>query len=160
MDGVSFHMDVNGMSAVLTRLNRAAALEKHELTEGLARRGQEQTRHRLEVEKTTPEGKAWKKTIDGRAPLFVQGQHLARNIDYIATETEARWGSGWIGARVHQLGAIIFPVAGKALVFKLGGKEVFAGKVTIPARRYVGLSRANEEEMIRTAERFLTKVLQ
>jgi phage gpG-like protein len=160
MEGVSFHLTVNGLRGVLTRLNKASALDKHELSEGLGRLGQQQTRRRLEVEKTTPEGKAWKPTIDGRGALFVTGTHLSRSIDYVPGESEARWGSGWIGARVHQFGAVITPKNGEALTFKVGGKQVFARKVTIPARAYVGLSKANEQEMIRVAERFLTKVLQ
>lgn len=160
MDGVSFHIDTQGLSAVIARLNKAGALDKHELMEGLGRLGQQQTKKRIEIEKTTPQGAAWKPTIEGRGALFVTGKHLARSIDYLASETEARWGSGWIGARVHQFGAVIRPVNAKALTFMLGGKRVFAKRVTIPARAYVGLSKANEQEMIRTAERFVTKVLQ
>ena len=36
-------------------------------------------------------------------------------------------------ARIHQLGGIIRPKGGGRLVFSLGGKLVFAKKVTIPA---------------------------
>ena len=75
-------------------------LNKHELMDGLGRLGQMQTRRRLEVEKTSPAGDAWKKTTDGRAALFVGGTHLARSIDYISGETEARWGSG-VDRRAH-----------------------------------------------------------
>jgi phage gpG-like protein len=160
MDGVSFHLETKGLSAVLARLNKAGALDKFELMEGLGRLGQMQTRKRIEVEKTTPHGAAWKPTSEGRGALFVTGTHLARSIDYVASETETRWGSGWIGARVHQFGAVITPKNGEALTFDLSGKQVFARRVTIPARAYVGLSKANEQEMIRTAERFVTKVLQ
>ncbi|MBY6244131.1 phage virion morphogenesis protein [Methylosinus sp. Sm6] len=160
MDGVSFRLDVSGLQAALTRLNRLGALEKHELMEGLGRLGQQQTRRRIEVEKTTPAGEAWKPTIEGRGALFVTSTHLWRSIDYAAGETETRWGSGWIAARVHQFGAVIKPVAGQALTFMVGGKQVFAKRVTIPARTYIGLSKANEEQMIRTAERFISMVTQ
>lgn len=160
MEGVSFHIDVQGLQAVLTRLGKASALDKRELMDGLGRLGEEQTRKRIEIEKTSPEGKAWKPTIDGRGALFVTGTHLARSIDYAASENEARWGSGWIGARVHQFGAVITPVNAKALRFDLGGKTVFAKKVTIPARPYVGLSATNAREMEETAARFLDLALQ
>jgi phage gpG-like protein len=160
MTGVSFQLETNGLAAALTRLNHLAALDKHELMEGLGRRGQEQTRHRIEVEKTTPGGAAWKPTSDGRGALFVTGAHLARSIDYTSGETEARWGSGFNGARILHFGGVIAPVNARVLAFSVGGKKVFAKKVTIPSRKFVGLSAANEQEMVDTAETFIGKALQ
>ncbi len=161
MDGVSFHIDTNGLDALITRLNTLSALETTELMDGLGKRGMEQTRHRLEVEKRTPEGAGWKPNIEGTSTLFSgNGKHLAESINYTFGPNEARWGSGWIGARVHQFGAVIKPVNAQFLAFTLGGKQVFAKAVTIPARKYVGLSAANEIEMIETAERFLRIVWQ
>ncbi|HEY8136260.1 MAG TPA: phage virion morphogenesis protein [Methylocystis sp.] len=158
--GVSFKIDVNGLQAAIAKLN-GDALHTYELMEGLGRLGQEQTRKRIESEKTTPAGRAWKPNKEGTSTLFSGGGvHLARSIDYSAGATEARWGSGWIGARVHQFGAVIVPVNAKTLVFTMKGKTVFAKKVTIPARTYVGLSVANEKEMIETAERFIGIIFQ
>jgi phage gpG-like protein len=157
-DGVSFEVKVTGLEGVITRFNAMGALDKHELMDGLGRLGQRQTRRRLEVEKTTPGGAAWKPTRDGRGALFVTGTHLARSIDYQASETEARWGTGVVMARVHQFGATITPKNAKALVFMAGGKKVFTKRVTIPAREYVGLSEANKAQMIRVAERFIGEV--
>lgn len=45
-------------------------------------------------------------------------------------------GSDRIYAAMHQFGGTIRPKNGKALVFTIGGKKVFAGKVTIPARPF------------------------
>jgi phage gpG-like protein len=160
MQGVSFQISTSGLEAAIARLNRLSSLNKHELMDGLGRLGQEQTRHRLEVEHQSPEGVAWKKTTDGRAALFVDGTHLARSIDYASGESEARWGSGVVYARIHQFGGVITPVNGKALVFNLGGKKVFAKKVTMPARPYVGLSEANKTEMEKTAESFIDRAPQ
>lgn len=160
MQGVSFQVTTSGMEAAIARLNRLSSLDKHELMDGLGRLGQEQTRHRLEVEKKSPEGDPWKKTVDNRAALFVDGTHLAHSIDYVSGETEARWGSGVVYARIHQLGGVITPVNGNAPVFNLGGKKVLAKKVTIPARPYVGLSEANKTEMVFTAWEFIDRVLQ
>ncbi len=159
MDGVSFTLETKGLESVLSKLQNASALNKHELMDGLGRLGQQQTKKRIEIEKTTPAGAAWPKTRDGRGALFVTGTHLARSIDYSSGESEARWGSGWIGARVHQFGATIVPKNAKALVFMAGGQKLFRKKATIPARPYVGLSEANKTEMISTAETFLGKVL-
>ncbi len=158
MDGVSFQIETKGLEGALARLNRLGALNKTELMDGLGRLGQEQTRQRIEVEKTSPAGEKWTQTIEGRKALFVTGAHLARSIDYVSTESDARWGSGWIGARVHQYGATIRPKKARALCFMLGGKKVFAQRVTIPARPYVGLSEANRAEMVKTAERFVDLV--
>lgn len=156
VDGVSFHIDVSGLDATLARLRGMETLQTAEMMDALARRGVEQTRERLETEKTTPEGAAWKPNLEGTSTLFSGGgAHLARTIDQASSATEARWGSGWIGARVHQFGAVIKPVNAKFLAFTLRGKQVFAKAVTIPARKYVGLSRENEREMIETAERFI-----
>ncbi len=160
MEGVSFRIDTSGLDGLLAKLSSASVLNKHELMDGLGRLGQEQTRKRIEVEKTTPAGASWKPTRDGRGALFVTGAHLARSIDYTSGESEARWGSGWIGARVHQYGATIKPVNAKVLCFMASGGKVFTKSVTIPAREYVGMSEANKAEMVKTAEGFLGKVLQ
>lgn len=160
VDGVSFRIETRGLEATVAKLARFATGDRHELMQGLGRLGQEQTRRRIEVEKTTPGGAAWPKTRDGRGALFVTGAHLARSIDFTASASEARWGSGWVGARVHQFGATITPKNAKVLAFVAGGKNVFAKRVTIPSREYVGLSAENEREMIETAERFLFTVLQ
>ena len=128
--------------------------------DGLGRLGQEQTRHRLEVEHRAAEGVPWKKTFDGRAALFVDGTHLARSIDYTSGESEARWGSGVVYARIHQFGGVITPVNAKCLAFNLGGKKVFSMKSVMPARPYVGLSEDNKREMVFASWEFLDKVLQ
>ncbi len=39
-------------------------------------------------------------------------------------------------AAIHQLGGVIRPKKGKALVFTIGGRTIFAKKVTIPARPF------------------------
>jgi phage gpG-like protein len=152
--GVSFHIDVDGLSAAIAKLN-GDPLRKQELMDGLGKLGVEQTKKRIEEEKTTPEGRAWRPNREGTSTLFSGGgAHLARSIDYASSESEARWGSGWVGARILHFGGAIVPVNAKALAFQAGGKLVFAKRVTIPARQYVGLSRENETEMIETAERF------
>ena len=121
--------------------------------------GQQQTQRRIEEEKTSPEGAAWPLTSDGRAALFVTGVHLARSIDHAASANEAIWGSGWIGARVHQFGATIKPKSAKALHFMIGDKQVFATKVVIPARPYLGVSAENAADMEAAAAKFMERYL-
>jgi phage gpG-like protein len=158
--GIAFRLEVSGLDAMLTCLGATGRIEFQELLDGLSRQGMTQTRRRIEIEKTGPDGKAWPKTRDGRGALFVTGTHLARSIDHAVVGDAAVWGSGWIGARVHQFGAVIKPVNGKALKFSIGGQTVFAKKATIPARPYLGVSEANARALEQTAARFIGSLLQ
>jgi len=156
MDGVSISVELRGFEAAELKLQRLEQIVLGaELMDALGRLGQQQTKRRIEVEKTTPDGAAWPRTRDGRGALFVTGAHLDRSIDYEASATEARWGSGFIGARVHQYGAVITPKNAKVLAFVQGGQHFFAKKVTIPSRAYVGMSEANKTEMVDVAARFV-----
>lgn len=158
--GITITLDVGALPAAAARLGRLAALDTHRLMEGLGALGQSQTQRRISSEKTTPEGAAWPKSQEGGSTLFKTGSHLFDSIDHAASETQASWGSGWIGARVHQFGAVIKPVNAKQLAFTFMGKQVFAKQVTIPARKYLGVSEANAREMEATAIRFIERVLQ
>ena len=146
---------VESFDQAMASLRHAGEFDRLQLMDRLGALGVSQTQRRIEREKTSPEGAAWKKTRDGRGALFATGSHLYDSIDHKSTAATATWGSGWIGARVHQLGATIVPVKARVLHFKVGGKSVFAKKVVIPARPYVGLSGANALEMERVAVRFL-----
>jgi phage gpG-like protein len=158
--GVAFRLEVSGLDAMLTRLGATGRIEFQELLDGLSRQGMTQTRRRIEVEKTSPDGKAWPKTRDGRGALFVTGTHLARSIDHAVVGDSAIWGSGWIGARIHQFGGVIKPVNAKRLAFSIGGKKIFAKEVTMPARAYLGVSEANARALEQTAARFIGSILQ
>lgn len=149
-----------GLDAALARLEALGRIEFDELLDGLARMGQQQTQRRIEDEKTTPEGAAWPLTRDGRKALFVTGTHLYRSIDHAASASEARWGTGWIGAKVHQFGAVIRPKDAKALSFTVGGKRVVAKKVTIPARPYLGVSEQNARDLEAAAMAFIERAVQ
>jgi phage gpG-like protein len=159
MDGISFTLEISGLDAALARLNAMGTVHFHELLFGLAQQGKYQTERRMRNEKTSPEGVAWKKTTDGRGALFVTGRFAH---DYIQSEVSgdaAIWGSGWIAARIHQFGGVIKPVNAKVLAFNIGAKKVFAKKVTIPARPYIGVSAENARDLEQTALTFVAGVL-
>jgi phage gpG-like protein len=158
--GIAFKLEISGLDTMLARVAATGRIEFQELLDGLSRQGMEQTRRRIEVEKTSPEGKAWPKTTDGRGALFVTGTHLARSIDHAVVGDAAVWGSGWIGARVHQFGAVIKPVNARALKFSIGRQTLYRKKVTIPARPYLGVSVANARALEATAVRFIGSYLQ
>ena len=69
--------------------------------------------------------------------------------------TTARWGSNRVYARIHQLGGIITPRAGRVLRFMLGDRAVFARRVTIPARPYLGWGPTERVEADRVVTRWL-----
>jgi phage gpG-like protein len=69
-------------------------------------------------------------------------------------------GSGLVYARIHQEGGPIVPRAAAALVFRLGEKWVRTGKVTMPARPYLGLSPDNQNDVVEAAEDWLGRLLQ
>lgn len=159
MDGIGFKLEISGLDAALTRLRGMGGIDFQSLLDALSRMGREQTRHRIEVEKASAEGKAWPKTTDGRSALFVTGHHLWRSIDHAVVGDTAVWGSGWIGARIHQFGGIIKPVNATRLAFSIGAKKVFAKKVTMPARPYLGVSAENARDLEEIATARLARIV-
>lgn len=150
---------INGLAGALDALGKLAALPRAELADGLARLGASQSQRRIETEKRSPEGAAWVANREGGSILFRTGSNLRDSIDHRSTDTVAAWGTGWIGARVHQFGATIRPKDGGRLAFMVGGKQVFARSVTIPPRPYLGVSADNARELEETAQRFISQVL-
>lgn len=162
MASLHIELTITGLDAALARLNALGRVAEHEeLLDSLGGQGVAQTQRRIEREKTTPDGTPWKANKEGTSILFRDGWHLHDSIDRaVQGAHRVVWGSGWIGARVHQFGAVIRPVKGKALVFMLNGEKVFAKQVKIPAREYLGVSADNARELEHTAARFVEKVLQ
>lgn len=147
-----------GLEAVDKALSRLDPLPAGELMEGIARMVQEQTRRRITNEKRAPSGAAWPPNRSG-TPILYQSGALARSIDYLVSGETAIVGSGLVYAGVHQHGGTIKPKKAKRLVFRMGNKTIFARKVTIPARPYLGLSAENAEDVIDQVGRFLQKKL-
>lgn len=158
MSGVSISYDLAGLDAVDAILGRLDPLNGAELLEGLARLIQEQTRRRIRSEKTAPDGGAWQANRAGTSILLRSGM-LANSIDYTVSATQAVVGSGLRYARIHQEGGVILPKAGKALAFKAGGRTVFARKVTMPKRTFLGVSADNAAELLDAAIRFVRDVV-
>lgn len=106
----------------------------------------ETTRRRFETS-TAPDGTPWTPLnpayAEVRKPhrILVQAGMrggLKGSIHYRAWTREVVVGTDKIYGAVHQFGAVIKPVKAKALVFRMGRGLVFARKVTIPARPYLG----------------------
>lgn len=118
---------------------------------------------------TDPAGGAWAalnpayaEMKRGLGILRESGMHggLQGSITFLASSGQVKVGTNKIYGAVHQFGATIRPKAAKALVFQLGGKEVHAKSVTIPARPYLGLGVADRfqvEEVVAGALRRATR---
>lgn len=107
----------------------------------------------------SPKGEKWEKS--GRA-IAEGGQtlsdtaHLRKSIDFKATPAQVMVGSNLLYARIHQLGCTIKPKKGKALKFKgKNGKDVFVKEVNMPARPYLGVSKADMDEVRATMAAFI-----
>ena len=59
-----------------------------------------------------------------------------------------RVGSNLIYARIHEYGGTIVPKQARALVFQIGGRWIFAKKVTIPERSYLRTAVLDNKENI------------
>ena len=99
-----------------------------------------------------PEGMPWKPWSRAYAAVttsngILRGRGgaggLMPSVTYKADAMSVRVGSAKIYAGVHQFGATILPKKGKSLVFHLGKRVVFAKRVTIPARPYLGIGPAD-----------------
>lgn len=159
MSGVALEVLTTGMNEALLMLDGLADAPTHELTEGIGRLVQGQTRRRIEEEKTAPDGSAWKENWAKTSTLYASGA-LSRSIDYEASPDSVLVGSGLVYARIHQEGGKIVPKTAKALAFMMGNQFKLVQSVTMPARPYLGLSADNESEIIETTEDWLKGLVQ
>lgn len=120
---------------------------------------EQSARDRIEDTNIAPDGMAWPKSLraqeDGGKTLYKDG-HLAASQTHEAGRDQVAIGSNLIYAGVHQDGATITPKNGQALQFQLpDGSFVTVGKVTIPARPYLGISEQDEAHILGLTEDFL-----
>lgn len=84
--------------------------------------------------------------VQSKKPLVGRGL-LRDQIHYQISGDLLLVGSNLIYAAVHQFGATIKPKNKKTLSWKIGNVSVFAKKVVIPAREYLGISVQDETEL-------------
>lgn len=156
---VALEITETGLEAALSLIQGLENAPKQELAEGIGRLVQEQTRGRIEEEKRSPQGAAWKPNFTRTSILYRSGA-LSRSIDYAASPAGVMIGSALVYARIHQLGGTIRPKTAKALAFMVGNMMRLVHSVTIPARPYLGLSSANQTEIVDAAEDWLKRLVQ
>jgi len=106
-----------------------------------------------------PEGRKWQPSrraqTTGGQTLNDTGR-LRDSIDYATTPETVLVGTNAKYARIHQLGGKIRPKSKKRLKFKgIGGEDVFAKEITIPARPFIGISADDLEEVKETIAEYM-----
>ena len=147
MAGVSIRISSSGFEETINRMDGIFDFDPAGLMSAVGALGESQTRRRITDEKTSPDGAAWPPNREGGSILHRTGRNLLDSVAHVSSSDEAEWGASWEHAHVHQEGAVIVPKSASNLVFNLGGQQIFAKKVTIPARPFVGLSAENQAEM-------------
>ncbi|MDA8049972.1 MAG: phage virion morphogenesis protein [Rhodospirillales bacterium] len=153
---IEIRFDDQRVLAALERLE-AAAVGAEPLLRALGAAMVDQTLRRF-LGQHGPDGTPWKglnpayASIRRPGPILVQSGALRGSITFRTGVGSVRVGSGMIYAGVHQFGAVITPKVKKALRFRLAQGLVAVKSVTIPARPYLGLSGADEGELIEVAE--------
>ena len=87
-----------------------------------------------------PDGTSWKPLKIRKGQILSDTGRLKNSLTYKTGEDEVQVGTNVKYARTHQFGAIIKPKNKKFLKFKgAGGQDIFAKKVEIPARKFLGI---------------------
>ncbi|MDX9860888.1 MAG: phage virion morphogenesis protein [Rhodospirillales bacterium] len=110
-----------------------------------------------------PDGKAWPKSLRARlegGKTLVDKAHLRDSITYDAGADSVEIGTNLVYAGTHQTGAEIRAKVADYLSFRVGGRWARKKKVTIPARPYLGISAADEDEIEAIAGDYLAEPLQ
>ena len=114
---------------------------------------------------TDPGGMPWKESERARqgkrgGKTLTDYGLLKESISHEAGPGEVRVGSKVIHAAIHQLGGEIRPKKAGALKFQLAdGTFVFAKKVTMPARPYLGIDDADAVAVKDILETFVSRAL-
>jgi phage virion morphogenesis protein len=138
MAGTQLTYKLDGIDQALAAIN-ALPDQIPDLYEGIGGLLESQTRRRLSEEKTSPDGVAWPEWTAAYADSRHKGQRLLVGegdlLDSIAWDLagdDLEWGSNLEYAAIHQHG---------------GTSSMKPGPAAIPAREFLGLSTANEQEI-------------
>ena len=106
-----------------------------------------------------PDGAPWKPTIRGGQILVLSGR-LRASIHHQVEGNDVLVGTNVVYAAIHQGGGVIKPKDGGSLVFRIGDRLVFVGKVNIPARPFVGIGMDDEAEIVAIVADYLKDAAQ
>lgn len=159
---ITSHIDLGGFNAVL-KAYQTAAEDLTPLMDQLGQLLETSAGDRIRDTNQAPDGTAWPQSFRaqevGGKTLHDSGR-LAASLQHVADRRKTEVGTNLIYAGIHQVGGDIVPKAGKALAFGLpdGGFAV-VGKVTIPARPYLGISTEDATEITALAVDYFEEVV-
>ena len=156
---VAIKVTDTGFDEILSKTDGIEKLDQNDLLQGIGRFLQESTRERIEVTKKSPDGASWQANRAGTSTLYDTG-NLSASIDYQVSGSSVSIGSALVYSAIHQFGGTIKPKRAKKLTFTIGNKLIFATKVEMPARPYLGLSQDDKTGILEAAEDMLKEVLQ
>jgi phage virion morphogenesis protein len=146
-------MKWGGFDKALDKFRSVLANQKKALMEACGEALGSGTLKRFQDEED-PEGQHWA-PVARSGKILTDTARLRKSIDYAVAGDTVLVGSNVVYALIHQKGGEITPKKGKYLKFKVGGKWVNAKKVTIKARPYLGISKADRQEIEETIRDFV-----
>lgn len=143
MAGFALSYDISEIKGAAQFIQDLGDLDRIELLNDLGSEVENQTRRRIDSEKTDPSGDAWSEWSDeykktrhgGQSKLQGEGD-LFESIQQAVDSDSVTVGSNLIYAAIHQY----------------GGEDV---GIPIPARAYLGFSEENEEDLLAVVETYI-----
>ena len=163
--GVTVELEAPELAALAGDLRRASEGGRRQLARALAAAGESAARGRITRGGPDPDGRPWPRRHPlsrSRKPLLNRDGHLHDSLSSGASVdgSTAHWGTDrLVYARIHQLGGVVRPRRRRMLRFESGGRPVFARRVVIPARPYLGWGEGEKREASRVVRRWLERAL-
>jgi phage virion morphogenesis protein len=150
-DGVraTIEIDTSPVADVLARLARAGA-ELEQPLDAIGAVLVANTVHRFETGQA-PGGAPWLQSLRAKirgGQTLVDTARLKQSFSSLVIGKLVVWGTNVLYAAIHQFGGTILPRKGPFLIFtNAQGIKVFARKVVMPARPFVGFDKDDETDV-------------
>lgn len=159
MSGASIEVDIIGeaFAGLEARLRTLSSGADHysELLESIGAVVESQTRRRIQEEKTGPSGRPWRKWAKRTAKRRHGGQSLLKYDGNLLDSIEAQLTADKTGVEV---GTSMKYGAAQQYGMWISVVETQAS-IKVPARPYLGLSRANNDEVTEMIEDFVNELM-
>ncbi|CAL4866729.1 hypothetical protein MMA231_00973 [Asticcacaulis sp. MM231] len=162
MEGVQLSVNLSDFPLLVSRFNETArrGADMSPLMRDIAFLGENTTKARFNAG-IGPDGAAWLPSLRAKetgGQTLIKSAQLRNSISSEHTAHTAAWGTNKIYAAVHQFGAVIRPVVANALKFFLPGIGFrTAQQVTIPARPYLGINKADQADIADLGEAYFAE---